>query len=75
MDETTRGIATAALTLHSMTLEALITRGLVNAEKAVETVNKSLAAIVDKPEMQPLRVAEAAAVCLRHLRQGLAARS
>jgi hypothetical protein len=42
MDDTSRGVATAALTLQSVLLQALVCKGILNTDEALEVVDKSL---------------------------------
>jgi hypothetical protein len=46
MDEISLGIATAALTLQSVMLQALVSKGLLTPSEAVEVVDKSLDAVI-----------------------------
>ena len=42
MDEISRGIATAALTLQSVLLQALVSKGVLTPEEALEVVDEGL---------------------------------
>jgi hypothetical protein len=42
MDDISRGIATAALTLQSVMLQALMSKGVLITDEALEVVDKSL---------------------------------
>ena len=72
MDSTTRGIATAAFTLQSVMLQALVSKGVLTIDEAFEVVDKSLDALLDTPDDQAVDdVIEVAHACLEHLREGL----
>ena len=50
MDEVSRGIATAALRLQSAVLQALVSNGVLTIDEALEVVDKSLDAVLDRPD-------------------------
>jgi hypothetical protein len=73
MDETSRGIATAALTLQSFLLQALIRKGVLTREDALEIADKSLAAAAsDQSDASEQEVMEITLACLGDVRGGLA---
>ena len=74
MDETSRGIATAALTLQSFMLQALVHKGVLTREEALEIADKSLAAAAsDQSDEDEQEVMEIALACLGDVRGELAA--
>jgi hypothetical protein len=75
MDDIVRGIATAALTLQSVLLQALVNKGVLTSEAALDVVDRSVAASAVSPT-ESEEVAQVAAVtldCLAGVREGLAA--
>ena len=72
MDDISRGIATAALTLQSVMLQVLITKGILTTGEALEVVDKSLEAMRDTPDDEGVDdIVEVAHACLEHVRDGL----
>jgi rhamnogalacturonyl hydrolase YesR len=72
MDDISRGIATAALTLQSVILQALVSKGVLTTDEALEVVDKSLDAVLDTPEHEGGDdVIEVSIACLEHVREGL----
>jgi hypothetical protein len=72
MDDISRGIATAALTLQSVMLQALVSKGVLTTDEALEVVDKSLDAVLDTPYDEGVDdVIEVAHACLEHVRDGL----
>ena len=73
MDDIARGMATAALTLQSVLLQALAHKGFMTPGEALEVVDKSLAAVREAPGgFAPRAVARAAYDCLEGVREGVA---
>ena len=73
MDEISRGIATAALTLQSVLLQAMVSKGLLTRAEALEAVDKGLAAMVADPDDDVATdVAEFAHSCLEGVCEELA---
>jgi hypothetical protein len=52
MDDISRGIATAAMTLHSVLLQALIEQGLLTPVAALGIVGKTLGAVDASPQSE-----------------------
>jgi hypothetical protein len=72
MDDISRGIATAALVLQSVMLQALVSKGVLTTDEALEVVDKSLDAVLDTPYDEGVDdVIEVAHACLEHVREGL----
>jgi hypothetical protein len=72
MDDISRGIATAALTLQTVLLQALVSKGVLSPDEALEVVDKSLEAVMDTPEDEEVdEIAEVAHACLEQIREGL----
>jgi hypothetical protein len=72
MDDTSRGVATAALTLQSVLLQALVCKGILNTDEALEVVDKSLDVVLDAPDDESADHAmEVAHGCLEYVREGL----
>src|ERR1700757_2455551 len=70
MDDISRGIATAALTLQTVMLQALVSKGLLTAQEALEIVDRSLDVIMDTPDDDEIDgVAEIAHACLEQVRE------
>jgi hypothetical protein len=73
MDEISFGIATAALTLRSVMLQALVAKGLLTPSEAVEVVDKSLDAVIQGPDDEAADgAAQAAHDCLEGVREAVA---
>jgi hypothetical protein len=74
MDDIVRGIATAALTLQSVLLQALVNKGVLTSEAALDVVDRSLAvSAVDPTESEEVvQVADVTLDCLAGVREGLA---
>jgi rhamnogalacturonyl hydrolase YesR len=73
MDEVSFGIATAALTLQSVMLQALVAKGLLTPSEAVEVVDKSLDAVIQAPDDEASDgAAQAAHDCLEGVREAVA---
>jgi hypothetical protein len=65
MDEAARGIATAALSLQSMLLQALVHKGVLSREDALGIVDRSLEAAANAPSAEEAgEVAEITQGCL-----------
>jgi hypothetical protein len=61
MDDVSRGIATAAFTLLSVMLQALVSKGVLTTDEALEVVDKSLDAVVGTPDEEEVdEIAEVA---------------
>jgi hypothetical protein len=76
MDDISRGILTAAFTLQSVMLQALVSKGVLSIDEALEIVDKSLDALVDTPDDEGIdHVIEVAYTCLEHLRERLQSHS
>jgi hypothetical protein len=73
MDEVSRGIATAALTLQSVLLQALVHKGALTAAEALDVADKSVAAASEPGGEDEEDVAEITIACLEQVREGLAA--
>ena len=75
MDDYSRGIATAALTLQSVLLQALVHKGVISRKDALGIFDRSLDAAANVPSARAAgKVAEVAKECLTGVREGLAAR-
>jgi hypothetical protein len=73
MDDISRGIATAALTLQSVLLQALVHKGIITREDALAMVDRSLEAAASVPSAEDAgEVAQVAHDCLAGVREGLA---
>jgi len=73
MDEAAQGIATAALTLQSCLLQALVFKGVLSRDDALGIVDRSLEAAATAPGADSAgEVAEVAQGCLAGVREGLA---
>jgi hypothetical protein len=73
MDDIARGIATAALTLQSALLQALVYKEVLTPTEALEVVDKSLIGIWGTPDEPAAQaVAQAAHDCLEGVREGVA---
>jgi hypothetical protein len=73
MDDIARGLATAALTLQSVLLQALVNKGVMVPGEALEVVDKSLGAVREAPgDLASRAVAQAAYDCLESVREGVA---
>ena len=72
MDDVSRGITTAALTLQSVMLQALVSKGVLTIDEALEVVDKSLDALLDTPNDEGVDdVIGVAHAGLEHVRDGL----
>ena len=72
MDDISRGIATAALSLQSVLLQALVHKGVLTPSEALDVADKSLAAArIDPRDDDEAEVAEVTVTCLEHIREGL----
>jgi hypothetical protein len=72
MDSISRGIATAALTLQSVMLQALVSKGVLTIDEAFEVVDEGLDALLDMPDDEAVEdVLEVAHACLERVRDGL----
>jgi hypothetical protein len=72
MDEMARGVATAALALQSVLLQALVHKGVLTREDALGIVERSLAAADHVPSARAAgKVAEVTMDCLNGVREGL----
>ena len=67
MDDSARGIATAALTLQSDLLKALDRKALLTRADALAIVDSSLRSAASQPD----EAADIARICLEGLREGL----
>ena len=74
MDDVSRGIATAALSLQSVLLQALVHKGVLTPSEALDVADKALeAARIDARDDDEAEVAEVTVICLEHIREGLVA--
>ena len=73
MDESAQGIATAALTLQSVLLQALVHKGILSLEDALGVVDRSLEAAANAAGAEGGEVPEITRGCLMGVREGLAA--
>ena len=73
MDEVARGIATAALTLQSTLLQALVAHGAMSPEQALEVVDLAMEASTrNKASKTEEDVVVVAVQALEEVREGLA---
>ena len=73
MDDISRGIATATLTLQSVLLQALVAKGVLTIGEAMEVAEKALtAAATSEADGDEQEVAEVTVACLERVREGLA---
>jgi len=73
MDEVARGIATAALTLQSTLLQALVAHGAISPEQALEVVDLAMEASTrNKASKTEEDVVVVAVQALEEVREGLA---
>jgi hypothetical protein len=74
MDDVARGVASAALTLQSIVLQALINEGLLAPHKVLEIVDKALDAVASHPTASEAEQATSATAeqCLEGVREGIA---
>ena len=73
VDETARGIAMAALTLHFVTLEQFVRKGALTPPEAIEIANRSLEAMIGGlDDERVVEVSEVAQISLINLREELA---
>ena len=74
MDDMSRGIATAALTLQSVLLQALVQKGVIARKDALGIVDRSLEAAGNVPSAEAeSELAEITLDLLAGVREGLAA--
>ena len=71
MDHVTRGIATAALTLQSIVLQALVDSGALTPAQALEAVDKSIEAGGRAEGEEEEKVAKIVGQCLEGVREAL----
>ena len=72
MDDSARGIATAALTLQSNLLNALIRKAVLTRVEALDIVDSSLLNAASHPDAEAtLEAAEITRICLQGVREGL----
>ena len=72
MDDSARGIATAALTLQSDLLQALVRKALLTRAEALAIVDSSLLNAASHPDAEvTLEAAQITRVCLQGVREGL----
>ena len=72
MDEADQGIATAALTLQSCLLQALVYKGILSRDDALDIVDRSQKAARSAPSaVEAGVVAEITQGCLEGVREGL----
>ena len=69
MDDSARGIATAALTLQSDLLQALVRKALLTRAEALDIVDSSLLNAASHPDAEA--TAEITRICLQGVRDGL----
>jgi len=73
MDDSARGIATAALTLQSVLLQTLVGNGGLTRAQALQAVDRTLDAVASHPDAEATgEAAEIARICLNGVRDGLA---
>ena len=73
MDEVARGMATAALTLQSALLQALVAHGAISPEQALEVVDLAMeASTSNKASKTEEDVVLVAVQALEEVREGLA---
>jgi len=73
MDEVARGMATAALTLQSALLQALVAHGAISPEQALEVVDLAMEASTrNKASKTEEDVVVVAVQALEEVREGLA---
>ena len=70
MDDSARGIATAALTLQSDLLRALVRKALLTRAEALDIVDSSLLNAASHPDAEATR-REITRICLQGVREGL----
>ena len=74
MDDYSRGIATATLTLQSVLLQALVHKGVITRADALGIVDRSLETAATVPSVEAeSELAEITQDCLTGVREGLAA--
>ena len=72
MHDSARGIATAALTLQSDLLKALVHKTLLTRAEALAIVDSSLLNAASHPDAEAtLEAAEITRICLQGVREGL----
>ena len=73
MDDIARGVASAALTLQSVLLQALVNEGVLPPVKVLELIDKAIGAIDTNPTSEAEEaVAATAEQCLEGVREGIA---
>ena len=73
MDDSARGVATAALILQSILLQTLVGNGVLTRAQALQAVDGSLDAVASHPDAEATgEAAEIARICLNGVREGLA---
>jgi hypothetical protein len=73
MDDIARGIASAALTLQSVLLQALVNEGVLTPARALEVVDQAIGAVDGHPKSEAQEaVAATAEQCLEGIREGIA---
>jgi hypothetical protein len=76
MDHIARGVASAALTLQSILLQALVHKGVLTPAEALGAIDQSLDAVANSVRNESdRRMAEVAHSCLSDVRDGVAAMS
>jgi len=72
MDEMSRGIATAALTLQSALLQALVAHGVMSPRQALDIVDLALEVSKGRSQSKAEKEVENVAVqCLKSVREGV----
>jgi hypothetical protein len=71
MDEVARGIASAALTLQSVLLQALVVKGVLTPVEGIEVADKALEAASDIEGDEDQETAGVTVACLHEVREGL----
>jgi hypothetical protein len=64
MDEISRGIATAALTLQSVLLQALVAKGVLTPAEALDVAERAVKAASESADEHEADVAEITVTCL-----------
>ena len=73
MDEVSRGIAAASLTLQSALLQALVVKRVLSQDEAIQIADKSLAAAcADLRDEDEGDAADVTIACFERIREGLA---
>jgi polyhydroxyalkanoate synthesis regulator phasin len=73
MDHIIRGIATAAPTLQSVLLQALVHKGVLTRDEAMAVADKVVAAARERSDEDEEDTADISAACLEEVREGPAA--